>query len=349
MQTTGSLLRGRLTSTDSDAGQAGFFRLASPAPAGFSLQEDGSWTFNPANSAYSSLQKGERRVISVAYQVDDRITEPQPALPNGVIRVGGPNAQFTSIQDAINQSPPGSILYIAPGTYNENLLINKDITLLGAFYGIPAGEQQRGQNALETTIRGYINVTATAAKVSIDGVTLIGSSGGVNARFQSDSARLVNSIITSTQPQGGFADFAFVKFFRENSLPTGFNEIVVENNIFNGILNTTATPVVVQINRANSTRVQGNHFNNTGGGGNIVIAQNSGDILIRDNLIIGGGKGVATYDGVFQRLNIENNTIINSNFGGIEINANSDVRSGSISGNIVNGSGIDSSRVPNQK
>ena len=44
---------------------------------------------------------------------------------------GGGMGNYTSIQQAINAAVSGDIIHIYPGTYSENILINKDIKLVG--------------------------------------------------------------------------------------------------------------------------------------------------------------------------------------------------------------------------
>ena len=333
-------LNGKLSSTDQESGDQASFRLLRSAPAGFALHDNGNWSFNPQDSQLLSIPAGERRSSSVVYKVEDRVPTSQPSLPPGVVRVGGANAQFATIQAALNGSPAGSVLLLAAGVYNERITIDKDVTILGAYYGIPADESSRGSASGESVIKGYLNVAATVNQFNLDGVTLLGDSAfGVNMRVQAASSRLTNSIITGVRPPGGYADFAYVKYTRDAALPA-YKNITIQNNVFNGNVDFNATPVVLQINNSESIQVNSNAFLNAGGGGNIVLAGDSGTIEIQDNLIIGGGKGIATYNGNIEKLEIINNTLLDSNLNGIDLNFGSILKSGLIEGNLVQGSGI---------
>jgi len=66
---------------------------------------------------------------------------------------------YTSIQEAINNAPSGSILNIHPGTYNEILTINKEITIIG-------------ENKDNTIIHATSKQNGYAIKIKKPGVTL---------------------------------------------------------------------------------------------------------------------------------------------------------------------------------
>ena len=54
----------------------------------------------------------------------------------GTLTVSKDNNNFTTIQSAINTAWPGDIIKVLPGTYDERIIINKSLTLLGATSGI---------------------------------------------------------------------------------------------------------------------------------------------------------------------------------------------------------------------
>ncbi len=61
---------GKLAATDVD-GDTLSFALVKPAPAGFVLDSEGTWTFDPSDAAYQKLAEGETLVISVPFTATD--------------------------------------------------------------------------------------------------------------------------------------------------------------------------------------------------------------------------------------------------------------------------------------
>ena len=56
---------------------------------------------------------------------------PKKKISNIIYVDNNGNGDFKSIQDAINASINGNSIIVRPGTYNENLNINKSIKLIG--------------------------------------------------------------------------------------------------------------------------------------------------------------------------------------------------------------------------
>ncbi|WP_336605417.1 tandem-95 repeat protein [Stutzerimonas stutzeri] len=66
-------INGTLSASDVDHGASLAYSLSDPAPAGFVLNADGSWTFNASNAAYQQLAAGDSLTLTIPYQVTDEL------------------------------------------------------------------------------------------------------------------------------------------------------------------------------------------------------------------------------------------------------------------------------------
>jgi serralysin len=135
---------------------------------------------------------------------------------------------FDLIQDAIDAASDGFRIVALAGTFNENLTVDKDVTIEGANDGI-AGTGARGP---ETIIDGGINVTADG--VTIDGVTVLDAITGPGAPWPSgiyldgDDFTLVNSVMNGAgAPTNGGGDNSAILTGTVTGLDVG-------NNLFQG-------------------------------------------------------------------------------------------------------------------
>ena len=94
-----------------------------------------------------------------------------------VCNTGGP-CDYTTIQAAISAADPGDTIIVAAGTYNENLYINKALTLLGPNAGISAGVTPgtRVSEAVIQSLTNFYSIYASSDNVTIDGFTIDGAS-----------------------------------------------------------------------------------------------------------------------------------------------------------------------------
>ncbi|GAI55643.1 unnamed protein product, partial [marine sediment metagenome] len=102
---------------------------------------------------------------------------------------------YSSIQDAINDASPGETVLVHPGTYNEQVVINKQLTLNGANADVNAVTGTRGS---ESIIDGGTStaVTTSAGDVIVNGFTL---DGGITLDDLANSisgGTISNNIIT---------------------------------------------------------------------------------------------------------------------------------------------------------
>jgi hypothetical protein len=148
-----------------------------------------------------------------------------------------------SLQSAINAAATGSIINVAAGTYNEQITINKPLTLSGAQAGIPArildgngwptGAVRTGSESIFTSTYA---VVVTSSGVIIDGFKFINFRYGINIQDYAGDAnaisnvQIINNILDS--------QYAWVGILLGESCGGSgdglFSNILIENNIVKG-------------------------------------------------------------------------------------------------------------------
>jgi len=181
---------------------------------------------------------------------------------------------FNSIQDGID-SVEGSIVNVAAGTYNEDIIIDKSLTLYGAQSGVDA----RGRVASESEVVGVVEVTSDATNIIIDGFkftspTRAFTPRGFNLHVESESSTIENNIFVAEENAGhtysGYLDF------------NGITSTTVEQNTFSGHLDSIQEPnvILLGITGAGTVTVSNNEMHDVGGGGGIGIMSTNEDAII---------------------------------------------------------------------
>ncbi|MCA9528647.1 MAG: hypothetical protein KC543_00770 [Myxococcales bacterium] len=223
-------------------------------------------------------------------------------------------AAFTTVQAAITAAAAGDTIEVCPGTYNENVTVNKaNLTLLGAKAGIAAGPSATpagrgtGESIIQAASGNTIFFTG-ASGVRIDGFTVVAaSSAGGSAIYASGADNvLVNNVLRG---DGGTAT-GFASGVRTGSM----SNIVVQANNIDGLrygMNLDGSPAnapgLIADNYVTGNPVTGMILNSTspngqtitgnlieGNGSGMVVAQ--GEHLIKDNVIRNnGGSGIYVF------------------------------------------------------
>ncbi|PNS36171.1 nitrous oxide reductase family maturation protein NosD [Mesotoga sp. B105.6.4] len=103
----------------------------------------------------------------------------------GILVVGDPDGQYSTIQAAIDDAKAGDMVMILPGTYREGLTVSKEIKLIGSSRDEVIITPEEGKD-LGIFVRG-------AANFSIESVTLISSGAAINV--SRSSGKIVDSFI----------------------------------------------------------------------------------------------------------------------------------------------------------
>ena len=237
--------------------------------------------------------------LASEYAIEDKISD---SLDTGstslaFVRLKSADVFVTQLSDSIQRgvdaASSGDTLYVSAGTFAENVVVNKSLTLLGANSSIDPNTGIRGAEtivepaAIETSAQGSTSGTifrlgtnSGPIAVTIDGFTIDGSNASLNTGGHSGVT--LNGVDIDT---GAGIDNSIGSF---DANPGGFDvTMTVTNNV---IENLERYGVLID-NTAASTAVAGNLVSHNKID-NIPAGDNSGDSS-------GRGRGAAFEDGVY--------------------------------------------------
>ena len=152
--------------------------------------------------------------------------------------IRAPPGSFATIQDAINAAAAGDTISVAVGSFDEDLIINKDVTILGAHFGEAGTDALRDAagGAGETTIIGTHSIAATGG-VTIDGVRFLNDATTTGGGLASPTLLIqsgfdhviVNSIFFSAVAGGASVDDTAIFL-----PPLTSGAVTISNNYFTG-------------------------------------------------------------------------------------------------------------------
>ena len=160
---------------------------------------------------------------------------------------------YLTIQDAIDdtETQNGHTISVAPGTFAQNLTVNKELTFQGANMGTPGYDARSS----ESTIEGYVKISAKNVSFDgfklLNGASILGQKAGFYISTAVDNTTLKNNFVIKTDGLAPSAGDTYRGILNEIS---GISDITVEYNKFEG----WATGVYLQ--HASSATVQNNVF-----------------------------------------------------------------------------------------
>jgi parallel beta-helix repeat protein len=200
---------------------------------------------------------------------------------------------YLTIQAAINAANSGDTIQVAAGTYYENILLNKTVTLVG--------------ESMETTIidgsEGERAVLVTANNATVKGFKIQNGLSGVEL-YSTIYSIISDNTITTRWPGYGVG------------LGYSHNNTVEHNNIlgnkFQGI----------RLDESNGNIILGNNISNNGRG--IDLVGYSRNTIIKGNNITGSSYyGISLGANMVYGNIIQGNTIANGEYYGIAISSSS--------------------------
>jgi Concanavalin A-like lectin/glucanases superfamily/HYR domain len=252
------------------------------------------------------------------------------------VNPGGTGGCFASIQAAIDAATDDDVINVLPGTYSENVILNKRLTINGRQAGVDGRGRVVGppdtsiESVLTAASGTLIELTTGAAGSVIDGMVLSGGTTGVGSSSGPlDGLHLLNNVIIGFTGNGVFlANDAMDVTIEQNEIDgssAGSGGLVdfdvddfdglnlVNNNIING---STATGFFCD----------GNH--------NIGVSSTRPP-LIKGNLISGLSVGMNLGRFAFEFGEISLNTFTNNSFDGLQ----GGIQNSTIQGNKFTGNG----------
>jgi hypothetical protein len=240
---------------------------------------------------------------------------------------------YATIQAAITAATAGDTIKVAAGTYNENVNINKSLTLQGAQAGV-AVAGRTFNSATESTVGavtdGSGTLTVNAPNVTIDGFSLTDvrtafSAEAIDVKNPGNNALITNNLIDTVSTADTSGNGTAQGIYLENG-PDGVQ--ILANSINNVHSNRSAKGILVGANGDSDAAT------------NAVIENNTITNITSD---IKGGYGISFGDATVPHSNvmIENNTISGLTGGGWVhgLGLEGDTTGATITGNTITVSG----------
>lgn len=282
------------------------------------------------------------------------------------------SGSYTTIQAAINAASSGDVIDVPAGTYVENLISTKNLTLRGANVGISAGNNP-GIRGAETILDGRIQLNLGLTEFTIDGFTInvtAANAGGTNARLVNFNTAAEGSFVVKNNilNGGGFSS-SFGIYSAPASLKLASWEVsgntfsnfisqtifinniegntTISKNLFTG--NVSQPFLQINAGTVNGINVSENRFSNSSTSSNSITLSNTGNI-VNKNLFDGNSLAIGLSSsgsnqlisqnkfenaGIGITLTTANNTVTNNIFtnGGIAFRMTSPGGSGNVLSN----------------
>jgi len=123
-----------------------------------------------------------------------------PIISASIINLDKPLENYTTIQEAINNASNGERIFVSSGIYNEKVIINKSISLLGEQKDIDGKKRDSWSNEsvlISSNPEGTIQIIAK--DVVINGIKIKDSEIGINSLMNSSNITLSYNVIENTK------------------------------------------------------------------------------------------------------------------------------------------------------
>jgi outer membrane protein assembly factor BamB len=251
------------------------------------------------------------------------LTEPDINTPSIEARAWSVPDDFTTIQSAIDNSFDGDTVLINPGTYYENLYLDRKNLILGSLFITTKDTSYISSTIIDGSLESIqtgmtvLNVDSTT---TISGVSII-NSGDAGLKIGDNSTPLISNIRIMGS-EGNFEGTG--GFYIYNSNPTIEDVIVSKNNGY--AINCWSS--LLEITRS----IISNNNSNKGSNDSVIRLNNGCGLTLNSSLISSNESQSSVINIASGDLTILNSTITNNNTfdSGIRVNSGSLVITNSI-------------------
>ncbi|MFZ2070154.1 MAG: NosD domain-containing protein [Halobacteriota archaeon] len=209
--------------------------------------------------------------------------------------------EYLTIQEAVEAAMPGDTIEVYPGTYNENLVINKPLTIYAP----------NGDSIIQAANTAQSCIFITVDNTSISGLTVQNGLYGIYL-YKSNNSWITNNVVMQNNESGILLWSSNNNTLIDNLASDNKYGIWLYKSINNNITNNTAGDNEndgIYFSYSNNNSISSNNCSNTSGGGSILLWSSNNN-------------------------SIENNTANNNKFDGIRLRETSNHNT--IKGNVVN-------------
>jgi parallel beta-helix repeat protein len=169
----------------------------------------------------------------------------------------GPGGQYTTIQQAVNAANSGDIVRVAPGTYTENVVVNKALTITAA----------SGRPTVQAADASKDVFLLTSPGAHIEGLTITGGASGV--QIQGTSKCVVTNIVARGNVRGVYLAHSAENEISKNNLVDnsygvygdGASSNTIASNVATGEKGSSATlGDGIFLNYGDSNKITGNNL-----------------------------------------------------------------------------------------
>jgi len=229
---------------------------------------------------------------------------------------GSADKPYTTIQKALDVAEDGDIIYIFGGFYQENLIVDKQVKIVGSIDEI--------DTVIDSRFDKRYLIEITADHVTIEGITVSDSDDstpspiGALICLKSSSNQIVNNNITTASSYGIYIDPSSENNLISNNYINNtkvgiYVSSSITNDITNNEINNCSEYGIYLENSPGNNRIYGNILNFTKSG---ITAEYSDSVNITSNIISNSNYNAISLYGS-DDFSIINNTIENSNGAGI--------------------------------